>query len=91
MKKIKVKRTISVFEDIDWKELEKRFLEKYPNGKICRHGEMADCDVAVIFNEKSKVYNYRGTYLQVALKLGLTEERFEEIEEEIIDFFRLGA
>lgn len=59
---------------LTYKTLCNLFLEKYPNGKIWKHGEMANCDVAVMFSANSKVYNYRGTYDMVGIKLGLIAE-----------------
>ena len=80
-----------VAEEITFNILKERFLEKYPDGKIYRHGEMADTDVAVIFTPNSRVYNYKGTYWNVALKLGLTEEKWEEVEVERIDYFNFHS
>lgn len=56
---------------VKWEKLEQLFYSKYPNGKIYRHGEMAGTDVAVIFCENGKVYNYKGNYQYIAEKLDL--------------------
>ena len=61
-------------KSVNWNKLNDLFYAKYPDGKIWRHGEMADCDVAVKFNANGKVYNYRGTYNMISAKLGLVEE-----------------
>lgn len=58
----------------NWNKLNELFYAKYPDGKIWRHGKVAQCDVAVRFSENGKVYNYRGTYYMIAVKLGLVEE-----------------
>lgn len=50
------------------------FLVKYPNGKLFKHNEMAQCDVGIKFEENSRVYNYNGSYYEVMIKLGLEKE-----------------
>ena len=70
-------------------ELENLFLKKYPEGSITKQGK----DFLVEFNQKSKLYTYKGyTYQSIITKLELTDKKviykhdFENYKKQLDDY-----
>ena len=71
-----------------FKKFEELFMAKYPNGRVCRHGEFAQTEknkkVALVFSETSKVYEYYGAYEDILNKVGIpviSKERLASLEQ----------